>query len=177
MWYRPCSREDLLELFERDGSSDVAADTFEKFADLPYSRVRPIAYWKEDPRRGPSIPTGVVMPSDQIRDFIAWVATYISLRPFTAYCRIVDLETVEYFDEMREPTLGRLENCHLGIILAECAQNTATLESLKRLSPAECEGALSFALARSIALGPGQLLFDRIEAQWRKARLLIFPKC
>jgi hypothetical protein len=173
MWYKSCSREDLLDLFEREGNSEIAAHTFERFTELPIAHFQSIAYWKDDPRQGSSIPTGVVIPSNELRDFIAWVATYVSLRPFSAYCRIVESETIEYFPEMHEPTLGQLENCYLGIILAECARKTPTPEGMKRLSPAECEGALSFVLARSIALGPGTLLFGRIEVQWKKARLLI----
>ena len=176
MWYKPCSRQDLLDLIEHDGESEISAYPFEASAGLPTSSSQLIAYWKDDPQLGSSIPTGVVLRSDELRDFIAWVATYISLRPFSAYCRIVESETVEYFPEMREPTLGQRENCYLGIILAECARNVPTRDGLKRLSPAECEGALSFALARSIALGPGPLLFGRVEAQWARARFLIAPR-
>jgi hypothetical protein len=178
MWYKLCRREELLELIERDGSSEIVAyDTypFERFTELPIVHSQSLAYWKDDPRKGSSIPTGVVVDSNELRDFIAWVATYISLRPFSAYCRILESETIEDLAQIREPTLGQLENCYLGIILAECARKSPTPEGMKRLSPAECEGTLSFALARSIALGPGALMFGRIEAQWRKAGKLISP--
>jgi hypothetical protein len=175
MWYKSCGREDLLELFERDEVSEIAARQFERFAELPIAPLRPIAYWRDDPRLSPAIPTGVVISSLELRDFIAWVATYVSLRPFSAYCRIVDTETMEYFPEMHEPSLAEYENFYLGIILAECARRAPTPEGMKRLSAAECEGAISFALARSIALGPGELLFGRLEDQWKQARVLISP--
>ncbi len=176
MWYKSCSREDLLELIERDRGAELAAYNFERFTELPIGRSQPIAYWKDDPRQGSSIPTGVIISVNELRDFIAWVATYVSLRPFSAYCRIVESEATEYLSEMHEPTLAQLENCYLGTILAECARKAPTTEAMKRLSPAECEGALSFALARSVALGPGVLLFGRIEAQWKKVRQLISPR-
>lgn len=176
MWYKACSRQDLVDLFERDGSSEITAYKSEGFTELRVEPSRPVAFWKDDPRQGSSIPTGVVVPSNELRDFIAWVATYVSLRPFTAYCRIIESETIEYFPQMGEPSLGQFENCYLGIILAECARKSRTLEGVKRLSPAEFEGALSFALARSVALGPGASLFGRIEAQWKKARALTSPR-
>jgi hypothetical protein len=176
MWYKACSRQDLADLIERDGNSEIAASKSESFGSIRLEPSRPVAFWKDDPREGSSIPTGVVVPSNELRDFIAWVATYVSLRPFTAYCRIVDAETIEYFPQMREPSLGRFENCYLGIILAECARKYRTSDGMKRLSPGECEGALSFALARSVALGPGALLFGRIETQWKKAKALISPR-
>jgi len=173
MWYKPCSREDLLDIIEQGGGEGVGAYEFGRFSDFSNKRFPLVAYWKDDPLSGSSIPAGVVVPVDEMRDFIAWVATYVPLRPFSAYCRIVDWETIDYFPDIHEPSLGKLENCYLGIILAESAKTTSTPEAMKQLSPAECEGALSFALARAIALGPGVSLFGRIETQWRKARLLI----
>ena len=173
MWYKPFSREELVDLIERGESPGLGAHKCERLTEPSVLPFQLIGYWKDDPRQGSSIPTGVVVPSNELRDFIAWVATYVSLRPFTAYCRIVEPDTLEYFSEMQEPSLAQFENCFLGIILAECARKISTPDGMKRLSPAECEGALSFALARSVALGPGSLLFGRIEAQWKKARLLI----
>lgn len=173
MWYTSCTREELLGLIEGDGDLEVAVAEFDRLPDLAREFREPVAYWKDDPRGGSTIPTGIVVRSKEIREFIAWVATYVPLRPFSAYCRILDSEAIEYVSHMHEPRLGSIENSCLGVILAECVRDSRGQEPLRGLSSVECEGALSFALARSLALGLGFEQLGVVEAQWHKAGSLV----
>src|SRR5258708_6421287 len=110
MWHKFCTRQELLELIEQDGTSQLSAEEFVGFSQLESRPLRLNAYWKDDPRKSSSIPTGVIVTADESRDFLAWAATYSPLRPFTAYCRIVESHTLPYLADMRSAHLSQLEN-------------------------------------------------------------------
>jgi hypothetical protein len=173
MWYQPVTRKELLEIIEQDGSSQISPQEFTGFSQLAIFSLHYIAYWREDPRTSSPIPTGIIVNAEESVDFLAWVATYISLRPFTAYCRIVESNALQYLAEINASPSSQPENCYLGLILAECARNIKTDEELKRLSPSNCESTLSFALARSITIGFRPSALDWIEGEWKKAKFLI----
>jgi len=172
MWYKPISREELVDLIERDTDSPVFAYEFRSFSELLVNSSEATAYWKDDPQRTSTIPTGIVVRPERLKDFMAWVATYISLRPFTAYCRVVEPRVIDYFPETQPTSFSRFENCYLGIIFAESLQDLRSPDEVARLSPVECAGTLSFALARSVVLGLKGPALDWIESQWKRAKAL-----
>jgi hypothetical protein len=170
IWYKGIHREELVEIID---GAPVSAKVIRAFRDLPLSSSQIIAYWKDDPRGGSTMPSGIVVPSGDVEDFIAWVATYLPLRPFTAYCRILDPAVIEFFSDAHPISFIPSENCFLGIILAECAIGLGDLEGITRLSLVECAGTLSFCLTRAVALGVHNRAADWIESRWEKAQILI----
>ena len=76
IWYKGITREELIEVI--DGAL-VSARQLKHLHDLPMNSSEIIAYWKDDPARGSTMPSGVVVPSGSVGDFVAWVATYRDL--------------------------------------------------------------------------------------------------
>lgn len=170
MWYKTTNREEFVELIERDPSLTISAREAAGFSDIHLGSSGVAAYWKDEPSQNSAIPNGVVVRSEDIEDFIAWVATYVPLRPFTAFCRVVDPAVIQYFYNSRPISSIPFEDCFLGIILAECARNQG---NGTQLALADFEGTLSFCLTRSVALGVQEGAVDWIESQWERTRRLI----
>jgi hypothetical protein len=173
IWYKGIVRDELVNLIDRDLNAPIQASRGKDFSDIPLSSAVPIAYWQEDPQRRPTLPTGVIVHSEELEDFIAWVATYVPIRPFTAYCRVLEARVIQYFSDAHPVSFIPLENCFLGIILAESARDVAAVDGTYQLSPIGSAGTLSFSLTRAVALGMDVGAADWIERQWKRARALI----
>ena len=173
IWYKAIPRDDLVNLIDRDASLPVLAGKAQGFSDIPVNHTGIIAYWQDDPQRRWTLPDGVILRTEDIEDFIAWVATYLPVRPFTAYCRVLDPRVVRYFANARPASFTPLENCFLGIILAECAKGIGLVDGSGELSLIESAGTLSFSLTRAVALGLEADAARWIGGQWEKARALI----
>jgi hypothetical protein len=170
MWYRQTSREELVDLIERDSGNPIASREGRNFSDIRLGTSGIAAYWKDEPSKSSSLPTGVVVRSEDLEDFIAWVATYVPLRPFTAFCRVVDPTVIDYFYNSHPVSSISFEDCFLGIILAECARNQG---NKTQFTLADFSGTLSFCLTRSVALGVREEAGEWIERQWARTKELI----
>lgn len=153
MWVKAVSRQELLEIFQREGRSVAAAIQGELLLDSHAQELQLI--WRDDPEERPSLPVAVVVEARERRDFLAWVATYLrGFRPFTAHCRVIDASfAAKYLQREREVSLGRLENACLGVILGEAATEGYGQSDLRSPSLAVCMGTYSYAMSRALALG------------------------
>lgn len=156
-WLRALSRLDLLRHLKGDETQlGVAAAKIPD--ELPQELL---AIWPRQPSRGEP-PAVVVVESLRMREFLAWIWTYVpSCRPFTAYCRVLDLAGAKAWIE-RDPTHDRTSSLDVGplvgLILAEAAVNQHQA-GFELITPAQCLSTHSYVLARVIATG----LHDRLR--------------
>lgn len=155
MWIGNVSRRELLEVFELQGSSfPMVITQRNQITDILTGQDYYTLIWKKDPRIHWELPVIMLLAPRRRSDFLAWAATYLpSVKPFTAYCRV--LEKGEIFLDLPEEdaTLRNLEEGCLGLILGEAATYLNGTYDSKKLSPATCARTYSFAMARSLALG------------------------
>ena len=61
--------------------------------------------WRDQPNaQSRAHPQSVLVSKPTTKDFLAWTATYVPLRPFTAFFRLADPEII---GELLEPPLAR----------------------------------------------------------------------
>jgi hypothetical protein len=120
-----------------------------------------VLLWASDPAQSPSgsppegrLPHAIVVRSNETREFIAWVTTFIGgYRPFTAFFRVIDPELARLAFEPKEPTLGTLENAVAGLIIAEALTLSSNQRSVSALLLLPSESTYSYSFARALALG------------------------
>jgi hypothetical protein len=172
IWYKPIDRDELINFIDRETNASVPALEAYDFTDIRFASEGITAYWQDDPRHRATLPTGIIIPSGRLEDFFAWIATYVPVRPFTAYCRVLDRKVIQYLSNRKQISFIPLENCFLGMILAECAKDTGNVERASQLSLIDSASTLSFCLTRAVALGIADAA-EWIEGQWTKVRSLI----
>lgn len=130
--------------------------------------------WPSEYSQSRSLPSTVVISPSEKETFHAWAASYVrSLKPFSAFIRVVDTET---FDSLPATTIEpRLPEKHLGflgLILGEAATYYAHRNSdPKNISVQASCGTLSAALTRAISLGYHPNFISReIDRNWSRAR-------
>ena len=126
--------------------------------------------WAEEPREE-LFPSAVVLRRGEVRDFLAWAATYLtSLRPFTAFCRVSDLETAVDFTRRRERRAPRdLQSALVGVILGEAAAQ-GEVETARDLTVRNCLTTCSYVIAKSLWLGTNESGLDQAGSAWVRAR-------
>src|SRR5712692_2608292 len=153
MWFKNVSREQLPDIFNpaRRLDSDFALETSGIPALLPTNQLGVI--WRLNPMETPSLPSALLISKDEIQELLAWAATYIPIvRPLTAYCRVLERDMDIPLWQRIEPSLGRLEDACLGLILGEAATYLDGKIDVKQLSPVICARTYSYAMARALAL-------------------------
>jgi hypothetical protein len=128
----------------------------------------------EDPRDVMTLPNVIITGATEQRDFFAWASTYLqTLRPLSAYMRISDFETAQHALNMQgSPTLHRLENACVGLILGETATHLGGQRDLKQVPARACASTYSFVMARALAMGLMRSNIDPIATGWFEAREL-----
>ena len=126
----------------------------------------------ESPRKA-RLPPLIAIDRERQREFFAWVSTFLTdLSPFTAHCRVVDpsdLARVESLDE-REPSLAGVEGASVALILVE-----AKLAGEPSPGLGLCRRSLSYALARSVALGAAAEAEDQVAESWLRLQQRAAP--
>jgi hypothetical protein len=149
MWTLTGSRKLLLDVLS--GQYGPLAPTGDNPMPSRLSKDDILMVWVQDPRKRASLPNAVFVPRESMRDFIAWVAAVAqAVQPFTAYCRVIPAEDAGDLDNLvEEPTLDRLEDAAVGLIIGESLANASG--RAEDLSTIACASSFSFAAARWIA--------------------------
>ncbi len=163
-WALLADQRKLLDIF---GGQQVALrDVRELNASYTPSQfdAELLLLWANDPRPdGGSIcmdeekglPQVLVVNPKIMREFLAWASTVVGgFRPFTGFFKVISRNYLSHAIRPQEPTLGRLENAFIGLILGETLAHSASNQvSLAALSLLPCESTYSFTFARAWALG------------------------
>jgi hypothetical protein len=124
------------------------------------------------------MPRIIAVRTGQVRDFLAWVWTYLpEFRPLTAYARVLEIDEFEHLGKtLEKPSLAGLEEASLGLILTEAVTYMdRTPERHANITPLTCASTFSCAMARALALSGRRELngsYQSIMDRWLKARSL-----
>jgi hypothetical protein len=168
MYITTASRRELLDIVQRTYPGEVSnLRNGETGPDLRDSELSLI--WRDEMQeRSHTLPSLVAIPRDFQKDFFAWTYTYLSsLRPFTAFVRVVDsnlLATIEKGNIVRN--LGRLGEAFVALIIGEAAGYVEPRLDIRQLTSTACANTHSSALTRAVALGFDDHLKE-VSASWQ----------
>lgn len=125
-----------------------------------------VAVWSEDsPNSRHELPQLVIARDGQGANVLAWIVTYSpTIRPFTAYCRVVEASEFEdHLQAWRKPQLGDIDLASVGGIVGELLSTEVASERLVRgdLTRAALQSSLMFVLLRETAL------FNTASSRWK----------
>ena len=171
MWTKSATRKELLGIFQSPPPWDLG-DIQQSDLLVPWFRNPGDVFliWPDNPRERPMLPATVVVARESQRDFLAWAMTYLpNVRPFTAFCRVVDPDMANKVGQRRgKAWLGELQDACLGVILGEAG--TYLERQPGRVSLSICRSTFSFSMARSLALGAFPAEDDDIGRAWFTVR-------
>jgi hypothetical protein len=124
-------------------------------SDLPRLEAQSVAViWSAEPSGQSDVPEVLVTAEGEERDWLAWLVNFMpTLRPFTAFCRVMSISTfLDLFAAFRPPTLGKVDKGCVGLILGEVLSAEEVLKLREPVTSSACASALSFALIREIAI-------------------------
>jgi len=173
MWIKKVTRKELLGIYQSEGPWDLGdIRESDSLRTWPRSAGDIFLIWADNPHERTTLPATVVVERDSQRDFFAWVLTYLpNVRPFTAFCRVIDPEmAIKLVQRGGKPWLGKVQDACLGIILAEAA--TYLERQPERISLVTSRSTFSFSMARSLALGILGADSDHIGNAWFTVRSL-----
>jgi len=167
MFVASLSRQEFVDLF-RDSHSIRVEETASPASALRLRDRSEIGcVWTDRHSVAAGLPSAVVIPQDEHRDFLAWCSSYLApLSPITALSRLVDLDLVEDFDDSRSPEIGRAEGPFVGAILGEAFALQRLGERSASPGLASCMSTFSYALARCVAAGYRHSLLDSLPRRW-----------
>ena len=130
--------------------------------------------WESDPRPRGVPPSVVVVADGRLRDFLAWVSTYLtSHRPFTAFFRVIEFCVLADLGvNAAPPSLNGLEQACVGTIVAEASLLSLAHGKLTTLTLPNCSGLLSYALTQALALGANLQKIEGVREEYLRARKL-----
>ena len=188
MLTKSVSRQEFLDLLQAKsaiGRYDV--HSFDRSSSLHLQSTDLQLFWGDDDLeaqwsgsglRFPPLPRIIVVGTGKVRDFLAWVWTYVpELRPLTAYVRILEAREMEFAQGLTSrPALAGFEEACLGLILTEAGTYVdSALDKQPNITPLSCASTFSNAMARTLALlkdSCSQEDYERTIGIWQKARAL-----
>jgi hypothetical protein len=175
MWILDSNRRDLTEMLLGNGIGTYSECRFsEHFPTHTPSGDNIYLVWDSKPEDKAVLPSIIIVADGHLRDFLAWATTYfLSYRPFTAYFRVLEFQTLESLKHLlHPPSLEGIEAACVGLIIAESLLLSFGMEKPVPLTPATCSSTISYALARALALGASYNQLDIISEKWLVARKL-----
>ncbi len=174
MWFASANRKSLLDLIagiDLFTVLDIKSDNLSKAVFIKNKEL--LLIWQDRPAVNAFLPDMILVEPTKLDDFLAWTSTYLSnLRPFTAFCRVVDYEIVEQILSTRKKmSLGRIQESCVGVIIGESITHHDNRD-LKAITPTSILSTYSFAMARAHALGIMPEGNDIITTRWFNARKL-----
>lgn len=173
-WGLALRREDVLVALDRGAAAELSGVEPVAHPDgtvhLPREGV--LFLWPARPDRFDRPPVAAV-PQEEIADFLAWVSTYVpTIRPFTAFTRVVPISDLNASLSERVPSLQGLESAAAGLIVSEALVAANGQMSLSELPVAACESTFFFACSRALAVGLSPPRLGRLFHDWRSLRML-----
>jgi len=153
MWVSYLQKKSLLDLLKKkDPFTFANFYEVEKIKPLFENNDTILSIWTSKPTISNSFPCLICIPDKTLREFLAWVTTYIpTIRPFTAYCKVVEAKDLnsEWLEGSSNGSLDLIECLMVGLIIGETITHLENGE-LKRISPIAVKSTLSFTLANLI---------------------------
>jgi hypothetical protein len=161
------SRRDLIEwagagAYSPRAMRPVLTDRWE----VRHSHAELVGIWSEVERAGP-FPSILVTREGGERDLLAWAATYLPLKPLTAFCRVIENSDVGIIEEWAPNTLPRpvAMGC-VGVIFAEMILRNAALAPQWVPSLASAMETFAFVASRAVAIGLSPIGLQRLSDRW-----------
>jgi hypothetical protein len=172
MWKLAVTRRELVDLIGLRRGNNVAGviEGNDSSIELPRRDVM-LAIWPSPPT-DLGLPTAIIVPRGSQRDVLAWLTTYVrDLRPFTAYCRVVEEPVaIEFARNSPVPALGRAEGICAGLIIGEALAQSSGRTSIADLPMRTYSATLSNAFGRARALTGDHAGYLDIAQSWTVAR-------
>jgi hypothetical protein len=129
--------------------------------------------WDTSPDEVP-FPSVVVVNEEDIKDFLAWVGTYLqTFKPFTAFCRVSNIETATRLTERKIPKIRwELQLALLGLVLSETAAYVGESGKGKMMTLKACTATCSYAASKMLWVGGDVVELERAIHGWQAAREL-----
>lgn len=128
------------------------------------------AIWNVDKRLGNVRPDIIVIPDEQLKEWLAWISTYqADFSPLSQWCRVMGLNQAKNISsQVVTPEFYGLEAAWAGAVIGEIIARRGV--DLPEISLVWCVSSATFAFARASALWadevqPESILADISEAQ------------
>lgn len=115
------------------------------------------------------LPSYLVLPDGQTRDFLAWALTFIgTIKPFTAFIRVVEWSVAKTVFEHFAPTdISRFKNSLVGLIIGEALIRN-NLNSPSDLTINQCRATVSYTMSSAFSVGLINYSLDSIMKKYYK---------
>lgn len=171
IWCARCSRSDFLAWL----AGEPALREFE-FIREPISIVPKkgtlVLGWNDRPNYPGALPVFALVRSDEMRDFLAWVTTYLGgFKPFTSLVRVLDEEgLIRLSSATPSPKLAFTEAAWAGAIIGEALEAAGGRLNIDGLSVRACSSSYLFSCARSTALWKESSVVVETASRWERVR-------
>ena len=173
MWTQLASRHDLLNLLAGKLESIDGVRETDRLPEKPLMSAELCLVWGSSPRNRISLPTLIIVPDRELRDFLAWTTTFVGgYRPFTAYCRVVERETAHEFEQTRSPFLNKIENVCAAVTIADTLTQLGGQVHPNEVSIATCKSSYSYCMSRGLALNISNRQMETLGEKWALCRKL-----
>lgn len=176
MWTKKVDRKELPEILTLGGlASRSGARELHEGIEVLAGPDDIELLWGENPLENKRLLVAIIVEGRIQKDLLAWVNTYVpSIRPLTAYSRILDRQTAAHLSTLNPyPRLGRLEDACLGLIIGETATYVSNKGAPRGITHAACLSTLSFSIARAAGFGFDRKLISDVEDHWSRTRAAI----
>lgn len=168
MWTSTVNRDDLIGIAQGEKPKRLSLRQADFLTDVERFSQSLVAVWAESPEhRFQATPNVLVIPNGETADFFAWATSYLKIKPFTAFVRTMDFDSLSTILPPTEAKPGLLEGL-AGLVLTEAL--TYLEQSATRLSLRACEGTYSFAVAKSLLRVQGHSGIGRTGSNWFRTR-------
>jgi hypothetical protein len=162
------SREDFLTWMT--GNHEIAPDQHQTTSKPSHEEGTITLLWDKSKLSDGRQPL-IVVPADKLRDFFAFVGTYITTyRPFSAFFRVVSSEVIPVLEQLEQPDRDVVER--IARVVAGSAISEVYVSSGARLPGDKAHlstltATLSASLGQAIIAGYPSTSFDWIAKQWQ----------
>ena len=168
------NRNEFTDIFSKKTKDPLTPHTafssLKEIADYSLKDDQAFIVWPSS--KADILPVCMIVSDSKVRDWLAWLVTFApTLRPFTAYCRVIDLTEMRMMiSQSNDETfpMGLL-----GMILGEVitAEGSKSKTQFQPYPVSLYATTLSFSLARTAFVSPG-IDFHLISERWARIRKL-----
>lgn len=176
---RVVTRRSLLDLLQSEiGSGAASAEASDRPLPFEVDSEFVTVLWRDDQRETEGIPDVVLVERERQQDFFAWITTFVPfLRPFTAYCRVVEPEVAEYSNSLASPSINeRIRQAWAAVILTEAVTHKILQRSSASVNVRSCQATVAYCIARNLTLGMPKKFNREIPERWAAAKDIVEHK-
>lgn len=179
MHKKTVTRRSLLDLLQSEiGSSAALAEPSDRPLPFEVDSEFVTVLWRDNQLETEGIPDVVLVERDRQRDFFAWITTFVPfLRPFTAYCRVVEPEVAEYPKSLSASSVDeRIKQAWAAVILTEAVTHKNLQRSTAGVNVRSCQATVAYCIARNLTLGMPKKFNREIPERWAAAKDIVEHK-